>query len=295
MIAWVAVVSLALLYFWFKWSCATQIMLPFTDLAITAQTERTAQIFASLFVCFGVIIAIAQYLIASDQSKKLKKAQIEDVKTRRTQKAIEQAGFYKDQIIGKISIISAAYSLSGIKRILDEIKPEAMLEFDEAELRENLSKAKIEDIQKRIRSTDFIRVLGQVDLEQDCFNLNNKELEDQLKRVQNDLQYDDAKNDVLNIRYRRAFACVTATTLNDLESFAMHFVNDAADEDVVFQSLHQTYLHVVGLLYFNICMNNSSYGVDKYYVNVASLYNTWSKRVKDKQKKLLEHSRKVAK
>lgn len=298
MIAWVAVASLVLLYFWFKWSCATQIILPFTDLAITAQTERTAQIFASLFVCFGVIIAIVQYLISSNQHKKWAEAQIEDVKARRTQKAIEQAGFYKDQILDKILIIRLLYETSGIKEILDEIKPEAMVEFDFVELRKNLTNAQIKKIEGIVRSEAFFNTLTATHMMYDCFCIDPNDVKEKLANIKSanpNVDDNSAKKACVKEMYMKEFSNFLMGALNNLEFFAMYFVHNSADESVIFQSLHQTYIIVVRLLYFDICRTNSSPGIDKYFVSILGLYSTWNNRVNDKERQLVENSRKAAK
>lgn len=298
LIALVIVIVIALFCFWFWWSCATQIILPFTNIAVTAQTEQAAQIFAGIFVCIGVIIAIAQYLVSSNQHKKWTEAQIEDVKARKTQKAIEQAGFYKDKILNEMTTIHAVYERSGIKLILDEIRPEAMVEFDLEELKENLSNAKIETIQRIMGADSMLPLLERLEFEQGCFHLNQRYLADILTGIRSrDPNGDDtqAKKEYKLCIYRREFARVANEVLNNLELFAMYFIRDSADEETVFQPLHQTYIEVVRVLYFDICSKNRSLGVDKYYVNLVGLYHAWNKRVKDKQKKIIEHSRKAAK
>ncbi len=80
--------------------------------------------------------------------------------------------------------------------------------------------------------------------------------------------------------------------LNNIEYFAMNFAHGVADDSVVYRSLHQSYIDIMQLLYFNISnLNNSS--SDKYYLNAIELYNKW-KIQKDKdtnEKKMMDMTR----
>ena len=62
--------------------------------------------------------------------------------------------------------------------------------------------------------------------------------------------------------------------LNNLEFFAMHFMNDVANEEIVYRSLHKTYI--------DICLNNVKDG-SKLYTNVIALYNKWKERATDER------------
>ena len=79
---------------------------------------------------------------------------------------------------------------------------------------------------------------------------------------------------------------IVTESLNNLEFFAMHFSHGTADESVVYQSLHQTYLMMVYVLYYNIAVLNELEG-SKYYTNVIELYKKWDQRdQEEKQKKI---------
>ena len=72
------------------------------------------------------------------------------------------------------------------------------------------------------------------------------------------------------------FEDVLYDVLNKLEWISMHFTNDIADEEVVYQSLHQVYLRIVKLLYPKISMMNKDGAKDKYYCNIIRLYANWA-------------------
>lgn len=73
--------------------------------------------------------------------------------------------------------------------------------------------------------------------------------------------------------------------MNDLEYFAMNFTHGLADETAVYSSLHQIYIEVMQLLYYQISQMNDSLG-EKYYTNAIELYKTWKGKI-DKKEELL--------
>ncbi|MBQ9425684.1 MAG: DUF4760 domain-containing protein [Erysipelotrichaceae bacterium] len=66
--------------------------------------------------------------------------------------------------------------------------------------------------------------------------------------------------------------------LNKLEYFSMTFNTNLADEEVVYPSLHQSFLKTVKYLYPHICYLNSGETSDKYYTHIIELYNLWKDR-----------------
>lgn len=67
------------------------------------------------------------------------------------------------------------------------------------------------------------------------------------------------------------------TTLNKLEHMSMNFICKIADDDVVYNSLHQVFLKYIELCYIFIAQRNID-AKDKYYVNIIQLYNLWKNR-----------------
>lgn len=66
--------------------------------------------------------------------------------------------------------------------------------------------------------------------------------------------------------------------LNDLEWFSMQCRYGVADEKLLYQSLHQTFLAEVQLLYLRISIINTE-SEDKYYTNIIWLFTKWRKRL----------------
>lgn len=63
--------------------------------------------------------------------------------------------------------------------------------------------------------------------------------------------------------------------LNKLEWMSMYFNLGIAEEDAVYQSLHQVFLNTVTSLYVSIAERNTT-PYDKHYDNVITLFNRWN-------------------
>jgi hypothetical protein len=87
-----------------------------------------------------------------------------------------------------------------------------------------------------------------------------------------------------------------ANLLNQLEWFGMNCRYGLADEELLYQSLHQTYLNIVWVLYPFISRSNTC-NEDKHYTNVAWLFDKWYGRlcgIKEKaEKKKKKYQRKM--
>lgn len=78
---------------------------------------------------------------------------------------------------------------------------------------------------------------------------------------------------------------VVSELLNNLEYFSMYFTHNTADDLVVFQSLHQSYIEIVETMYYNIAHQNEK-PESRYYTNVTSLYLKWKKTQIEQQQKV---------
>ena len=71
-----------------------------------------------------------------------------------------------------------------------------------------------------------------------------------------------------------------ASLLNELEWFAMTCRYGLADEEILYQSLHKTFLSTVWMLYYHISSNNVN-NEDKLYTNVIWLFCKWRDRLNE--------------
>lgn len=104
--------------------------------------------------------------------------------------------------------------------------------------------------------------------------LSNKSLEIQIR---------DYYNRVLKQQEKTSY-----DLLNKFEWLAMHFNTGIAEDDVVFQSLHQLFLKTVAQLYFRIVAHNVGDKIDKYYTNIIELYVSWNNKLKLQEKRVEE-------
>lgn len=93
---------------------------------------------------------------------------------------------------------------------------------------------------------------------------------------------------------RLEFGRIMQDLLNLLEWFAMNCRYGLADEKLIYQSLHQTYLSTVWGLYYNISSRNLN-NKDKFYTNAIWLFNRWADRVDKQEKKAKKRHQKAQK
>lgn len=102
-----------------------------------------------------------------------------------------------------------------------------------------------------------------------------------------DSEAEDRKNKSVNIKFKH----IINHTLNKLECFSMAVNHNVAESEMLFPSLHQTYLMFVRFMYPYICMNNKD--EEEFYTNVIELYRTWE-NVKNTIEECREEGRKHA-
>lgn len=225
------------------------------------------QIIGIFVTIVGVIIAVRQYVQTSQN-------EIIKFENDQVRKSIELAEYYKNNILNNMVIIKNVYRISGISDILDNIKEHEMINFDTHELEKLLTKDNQKKLKDIIGSNEFnatVAAIGKyydLDVFEEYIDANGNSV----KKISKNKVHELFKNNTV------------LSTLNNLEYFAMHFTHDTADESVVYQSLHKTYLSVVQTLYYDIAKNNK-YPDKKLYTNVIELFNIWQARsieIKDK-------------
>ncbi len=223
------------------------------------------QICGTIVLVFTLIVAVAQYFFHKGEYKENHRFNVELHEHRKREKALELTGFYKDNILGHTIMFNRVYQKIGIKQMLGKVKQSDMKNFDEYELERNYIKADLDEIRKIKKTDKFFEALEEFhhihktnrnEIGKDKLDLNDPEVRDRLET-----SYLDEQRKILN----------------HLEFFAMHFVNGVANEEIVYQSLHKTFLTIVELFYFDICLNNVKDG-SKLFTNVIALYNKWKDR-----------------
>lgn len=237
-------------------------------------SEHVSQILASLFVAIGSFIAVFQYYISSrSEMIKLEKEKIT--------KAIDLAGFYKDNILTPYSILRTLYKEVGIFDLLKKEKNK-MKDFDENELTEIFSDKEIANLKKIYTSKVFLDAIVRIN-ETYGLNLNGFETEliltgdSNTRKKSISVDTDKALSDF--------YTKYISGLLNNMELFSMYFTHCVADESVVYQSLYPTYIEMCQALYYDIS-KCSSKGGPKLYRNVQMLYMQWNAKAKSANTKV---------
>lgn len=204
-------------------------------------------------------------------------ASVQKMKGCQNKKAIDLSAFYKDKILKPFQAIYYVYLNSGVLEILDKMKQDDMTVFDTVEMEQLLGKSNINKLKKIQYSEKFCKSVLEAN---NIYNLN-------LHIQQRKTEDTTTKNLKIEINVDSLLASfmsgIVINMLNDLEFFAMHFTHNSADESVVFQSLHQTYIQIVKNLYYNISKTNIAYE-GKYYTNIIELYEIWYERSEGQKK-----------
>ena len=179
------------------------------------------QIIAAIFVVAGVIVAVWQYYVTLQNYK--------------TKQAIDLTIYYKEHVLEKFIIIKQLYRENGIVDILHKVDSSRYKKFDNEEVEKLYTK---EDMYT-LKEISFARLFTRATAYAIEVDGSYRSLRDRDPRaVQNML-----------ISYVTNF-------LNDLEYFAMNFTHNIADKNVIYQSIHQSYLEVVETMYFYIARLN---------------------------------------
>lgn len=249
----------------------------FTNQKALENVNNILQIIAAVAVILGAFIGVWQYVLSAE----CERTKIENEKV---EKAIQLSEYYKDNILYRIAIVKTVFKMIGVKNVLEKIRPSDMINFDCEELREHLSKADLKELNRKMDTEEIADIV--------C---NVLELISDFKGQRSWVDVNGIKNAPDKTEYARRFMSgMVNDLLNDMEYFAMYFTHGVADESVVFQSLHQTYVESVQLLYYNIAKNNEPNG-KQFYTNVVELYRLWFSKQQSIRNKSIEDGRNINK
>lgn len=246
----------------------------------------SAHTFPSVFEIITLIIAacsaLCAFLVYFYQRRQAKKTG-----------ACDLAKYYAETIIPRASFISYVFSANSyVSTCKDVFSLDKISVFTKTEMEKIMATAS-EDEKKIIESNKapkpdtllFHRIrLSEAKDELEMYNnlLDRRNTDDALQKNQKILD---------ELFLLSGFECDRATLLNDLEAFSMRCRYKVANEKFLYQSLHQTFLADIQMLYYSIAVCNIN-GEDKYFTNLIWLFNVWKKRlIKNKTK----NEKKVAK
>lgn len=281
------------------------ISLTFTQiLDVFSLIANIAIVFSLLFAGYQTMLNKKSYDLSNDRAEK--------------EKAIELAELYAKEVIPRLSYIYAIYDQIGISQIISKLKSDKLTQFDKDELSDLLSSADLESIEKALENIDYsillknkitlskkehfsisfyYKVQNKLQLQKstDIFTVDFKAVQEALENTTIDVEKFYSNLKMLQFDYlnaRKEFIAQKNELLNILEYFCMYFNTGVAAENVVYQSLHQSFLDVVKICYFDIAKFNET-GKDKYYTNIIDLYNLWNTRylnVCSNEKELLRNN-----
>lgn len=236
-----------------------------------------SQIIAAIFVSTGVLIAGWQYVITA-------RAEMSSVAINQIQKAIDLAAFYKDNILKPYKAVRYVFEQTGILQVMSHIRYSEMDNFDKYELDKLMpekQQAKLKEIQNsEIFAESVLKANAIYDLHLHI------EYSPELDNTQEKKGTNDSRAQIPSTFMNS----IVTNMLNDMEYFAMHFSHETADDTVVYQSLHQTYLEITHTIYYCIAIVNKQ-GQSQYYTNLTELYRKWYTRQQEQLEAIANGSR----
>jgi len=187
----------------------------------------------------------------------------------RVEKAHDLAEYYGD-LLDDISLLIVIISEhKEIMPLINKIDPKEIGLFSKDELQKKYKEPEMAVLRKFFMEKAVDPVLVQK-----WFTIARRQINFDDAITEKDL---DAAAEMKQEIIRSEFELLVTRFINKLEWFSMAFTSRLANDKVVYQSLHQSFLEIVKLLYFRISYeNNNTY--DKYFVNIIHLFLRWRER-----------------
>ena len=225
-----------------------------------------------------LIVAIASAIYAYRAYKHQKDRAKKDA-------AIALARYYSECIIDRYSFVSDVFRRSGLVDKIKELFPYTKLEdFTYKELCDILESGGV-SLEEAIRI--FKNVNPFAIYERKVVAAMSPEERQKLENAHISFKVDENGESYKSlsdgISLQNELSLKISQQLNDLEWFSMSCRYGLADEEMLYQSLHKTFLSQVWYLYFFIAFGNVV-SEDKLFTSVIWLFNVWKKRLIDIQK-----------
>lgn len=261
------------------------------------------------FATFIGLLAVAYQIYLSKQEQRIQHEKQEK------QKAIELAELYADKILDNVSYLCEIFESIGVYKYFKDIKYNQLKEFDKYELEQIFPHDDIQEIERIMKNIDT-RILVDVglnwktDLDEKALKksiealqvlkISEKEIAATIEKREKEKEYSEEelnrlkalqfKHGYYTLYFRKMYNDIMNETLNTLEYFCMYLNTKIADEDTIYQSLHQSFLSVIKVVYFRIASRNIT-GKDKYYTNIIELYNRWSDKYHEREQEEIKNNR----
>ncbi len=244
-----------------------------------------------------IFVAYQAYMFKKDYVLKNDKAEREN--------AIKLSKFYCEEILSRIFYLDYIFKETGVEKILADLSYNDLKDFNQSEMKKLIKDKDLNEIKQKINNIDIFILIeaSQLLKPMELSEYNNSIVASYIEKIIQNQSGDEiaigleskngnkktslknfkSKNifEYYEMKYRTELNITLYDTMNLLEYFCMNFKNGIADEETVYQSLHQTFLSCIKLLYIWIAEINIS-GKDKYYTNIIWLFNKWSDRYNEK-------------
>ncbi len=226
---------------------------------------------ANIFVCLSAIfVGYQARLLSKDYKSRNKKEEFEN--------SFRLTEFYINNIIPKMTILLMVFRRTGVEKAIGkQLKGADIRSFDKEEFNDYFEDLPFKKIESMINSAS-------VDILLECFcDISQENICDLRLRYKEYLDKFNDNEEMLKTHseiFRKQLLYKVWTMISDvcngLEYFAMYFNSNLAKDEVVYDSLHQTYTDFVRMLYPFIARHNTQGEFTrKYYTNTSELYNKW--------------------
>lgn len=222
-----------------------------------------SQIISALFVVVGTAIAVIQYIFNSNTARN-------EADKQRKVEAAKMADEFRRNVIPMINDLSVAYSDDKLrKEIIDYLDNSNLERFDREEVRRLFPKDACLQYKIQIAQNYLMKTSNEY-----------KQLVEQQKRS-NELSEEEKTTIEVKLRnmvwdaYRKVSEMSTDLS-NSLEYMCICFNTNIADDETVYQSLHNVFFLAVHMIYiFTFEANTNEH--DRLFYNVMILYKKWKK------------------
>lgn len=218
-----------------------------------------------LATIISVICAFKAYSHQKERSKK--------------EAACRLARTYADEVLSQYQVVDSVFDKSNLWDYIKKVFPMDQLNSFSLQEMLDLSMAsgiKYDELISKMETFDPLCILDAI-----TANTNSILERNILNIAYSSTDKETGERTPINSPFLQSqFLDIISHLLNTLEWFSMNCRYGLADEELLYQSLHQTFLSMVWMLYYFISRNNTR-NEDKYYTNTIWLFKMWKERLSE--------------
>lgn len=190
--------------------------------------------------------------------------------SKQQEKAAKIAQDFSDNLVERMGLISTVLmSNEASRKIIENLDTERLSQFTHIELLKIINNEEVFDTFQNIIEDEKTQKL----------------YDTLLKSTYNEFEYN---------KFDSSFALLIENTLNRLEALCINISSKAAGSQFIYDSLHFIFLSTIEILSIKIATDNVD-NVDKYYINIISVYNMWKGQKNIDIKKYNKYKNKIKK